>query len=127
MNLRLLGCCGMVALSASSAGCGGGMLNPDGGGGHGGGSSGSGGAGGAAGAGGAFMPTRDVDMLFIIDNSSSTRLLQTNLPNIHIAVITSDMGAGDGMIAGCDKTGGNQGIFQFTPRGTCTATNLAAG
>src|SRR5262245_42834079 len=106
MNIRLLGCLGMVAVSASSAGCGGGMLNPDGGGG--GGSTGGGGTGGTAGAGGAFVPTRDVDLLFMIDNSSSTRLLQTNLlnnfptfittlqnqtqglPNIHIAVITSD-------------------------------------
>ena len=63
---------------------------------------------------GAFQPTRDVDMLFMVDNSSGTSLLQSNLvrnfptfttilssvlgglPNLHIAVITSDMGSGDG-------------------------------
>jgi len=85
---------------------------------------------------------RNVDLLFMVDNSSSMRLSQTNLlnnfptfmttlqnsaqglPNIHVAVVSSDMGAGDGSIAGCDATGGNQGIFQYTPRGTCTATNL---
>ena len=37
------------------------------------------------------------------------------------------MGAGDGSIAGCDSTGGKQGIFQYTARGTCTTTNLDPG
>ena len=37
------------------------------------------------------------------------------------------MGAGDGSISGCDATGGKNGIFQYTARGNCTATNLAAG
>ena len=46
------------------------------------------------------------------------------LPNIHVAVISSDMGAGDGSVAGCDTMGGKQGIFQYTPRGTCTASGL---
>ena len=53
--------------------------------------------------------------------------LPGGLPNIHIGVISSDMGAGDGSIAGCDATGGKNGVFQYTPRGTCTATNLAPG
>ena len=88
---------------------------------------------------------RNVDLLFMVDNSSSMRLTQDNLnrnfptfmntlmaapqglPNIHVAVISSDMGAGDGSVASCDATGGNQGIFQYTARGTCTATNLQAG
>jgi hypothetical protein len=88
---------------------------------------------------------RNVDLLFMVDNSSSMRLSQTNLlnnfptfmttlqgapqglPNIHVAVVSSDMGAGDGSIAGCDATGGNQGIFQYTARGTCTNTNLQGG
>jgi hypothetical protein len=88
---------------------------------------------------------RNVDLLFMVDNSSSMRLSQTNLlsnfprfmttlqsapqglPNIHVAVVSSDMGAGDGSIAGCDATGGNQGIFQYTARGTCTSTGLTAG
>ena len=39
------------------------------------------------------------------------------LPNIHVAVISSDMGAGDGSVAGCDSTGGKKAIFQYTARG----------
>ena len=49
------------------------------------------------------------------------------LPDLHLAVISSDMGAGDGSVAGCDSSGGKHGIFQYTPRGTCTATGLAPG
>ena len=49
------------------------------------------------------------------------------LPDLRIAIVTSDMGAGDGSISGCDATGGKNGIFQYTARGNCTATNLAAG
>jgi hypothetical protein len=49
------------------------------------------------------------------------------LPNIHVAVVSSDMGAGDGDIAGCYSTGGGNGVFQYTARGTCTATNLQPG
>ena len=48
-------------------------------------------------------------------------------PTCTSAVISQDMGAGDGSIAGCDTTGGKQGIFQYTARGTCTATNLDPG
>ena len=54
-------------------------------------------------------------------------MLPRGLPNIHVAVISSDMGAGDGSVSGCDTTGGKQGIFQYTPRGTCTASGLQAG
>ena len=49
------------------------------------------------------------------------------VPDLHIAIISSDMGAGDGSVAGCDTTGGKNGIFQYTPRGTCTATGLDTG
>src|SRR5262245_22561480 len=88
---------------------------------------------------------RNVAMLFLVDDSSSMRLSQANmernfpvfmttlrnspqgLPNIHVAVISSDMGAGDGSVASCDSSGGRQGIFQYTARGTCTATGLNAG
>jgi len=88
---------------------------------------------------------RNVDLLFLIDNSSSMRLSQDNLrrnfpvlmqqlqdlpgglPNIHVAVVSSDMGAGDGSIAGCDATGGDNGIFQHAPRGNCSTTGLASG
>ncbi|HZY06853.1 MAG TPA: hypothetical protein VFE69_03875, partial [Ilumatobacteraceae bacterium] len=71
-----------------------------------------------------FIVNRNVDLLFVIDDSSSMRLSQDNLrrnfpvlmqtlknqpggmPNVHIAVISSDMGAGDGSVASCDSTGG---------------------
>jgi hypothetical protein len=89
---------------------------------------------------------RNVDMLFLVDDSSSMRLSQDNLlqnfptfmttlqnapqglPNIHVAVISSDMGtAGISDISGCDGSGGKRGIFQYTPRGTCTASGLDMG
>src|SRR4029077_20278581 len=93
----------------------------------------------------AVITNRNLDLLFMIDNSSSMRLSQANLetnfptfmnvlkglpgglPNIHVAVISSDMGAGIGDIASCDATGGNNGIFQYIPRGTCAASPLTAG
>jgi len=88
---------------------------------------------------------RNVDMLFLVDDSSSMRLSQANLernfptfmttlqnapqglPNLHVAVISSDMGAGDGSVASCDATGGKNGIFQYTPRGSCATNPLMAG
>jgi hypothetical protein len=107
--------------------------------------SGSGGAGGAGGTAGTFTPTRKLDLLFVIDDSSEVRLTQANLernfptlvatlrsaaqglPDLHLAVISTDMGAGDGSIAGCDSNGGKNAIFQYTARGTCTATLLDPG
>ncbi|HVT08473.1 MAG TPA: hypothetical protein VHO67_13520, partial [Polyangia bacterium] len=88
----------------------------------------------------------DLDILFMIDNSSSMTSLQmkmltqdpsfmtvlagfpNGLPNIHVAVVSSDMGApGDSSSSiGCSATGDN-GVFQSTPRGTCTNTTLTAG
>lgn len=94
---------------------------------------------------GVFTPTRDLDILFVIDNSSSVRSLQVNLernfptfmapfralpgglPNIHLAVVTTDMGAGDGSISGCPRVGGDAGRFAYAARGSCTSTNLDAG
>jgi hypothetical protein len=49
------------------------------------------------------------------------------LPNVHIGVVSSDMGAGDGSISSCNSTGGRRGIFQFAPRGHCTTSGLAPG
>jgi len=49
------------------------------------------------------------------------------VPDLHIAIISSDMGAGDGSIASCDASGGKNGIFQYTPRGTCASTGLNTG
>ena len=92
-----------------------------------------------------FATNRNVDLLFLIDDSPSMRLSQDNLrrnfpvlmqtlenlpgglPNIHVAVVSSDMGAGDGSVASCDSTGGRNGIFQHTARGDCTASGLASG
>jgi hypothetical protein len=94
---------------------------------------------------GPIVVNRNVDLLFLVDDSSSMRASQDNLlrnfpvlmnalegipgglPNVHIAVASSDMGAGDGSIAGCDATGGKNGVFQYTARGNCTATGLDPG
>ena len=58
---------------------------------------------------------------------NALKAIPGGLPNLHIAVITSDLGAGDGSIASCDATGGDAGRFQYSARGTCFATGLAAG
>jgi MYXO-CTERM domain-containing protein len=93
---------------------------------------------------GALGASRKLDILFMIDNSSSMDSSQANLktnlpkfmdvfknlsgglPDLHIAVVTSDMGAGDGSITGCSRTG-QGGVFQFGPGIGCTATNLDPG
>jgi hypothetical protein len=146
------GTTGSAGIGGSTGGSAGGGGSGGSGGSGGGGTGGGGGAGGAgggggvatAGRGGAANPNRNVDILFLVDDSSSMRLGQENLvrsfpafvtalkaapqglPNIRLAVISSDMGAGDGSIAGCDSTGGKRGIFQYTPRGACSATGLDA-
>jgi hypothetical protein len=86
---------------------------------------------------------RGVDILFVVDDSSgmaaaqatlrqgfarfvtALRNLPDGLPDLHIAVVSSDMGAGDGSISGC-SVGGKGGVFQYQPRGTCTSTGLQA-
>ena len=106
----------------------------------------------AAGAGGrgaggrpaGVIPNRNVDILFLIDDSDGMVLAQQNLvrsfpqfvaalralpgglPSLHIAVVSSDMGAGDGSISGCNGLG-KAGVFQSTARGPCAATNLDPG
>jgi hypothetical protein len=83
---------------------------------------------------------RNVDLLFLIDDSSSMGKSQDNLrrnfpafmtklknlpgglPNVHIGIVSSDMGAG--YVDGCTMSKG--GVFQFAPRGDCTATGLDA-
>ena len=86
-----------------------------------------------------YVPSRNVDILFVVDDSSKTARLQRNLimnfpilmqrledppglADLHLAVVSTDMGAGDGSIAGCDANGGKNGVFQYAPRGTCGAT-----
>ena len=130
----------------AAAGCGGSNARPD--------ATGAGGIG-VGGSGGnpsitrvynvALTNQRQVDILFLIDDSSSMAAAQATFrqglarfvaalrggpggpPDLHIAVVSSDMGAGDGSISSCDSTGGKQGIFQYTARGTCTSTGLNAG
>ena len=88
----------------------------------------------------ALTVNRNVDLLFLIDDSSSMKQSQDNLrrnfpafmtklknlpgglPNVHIGIVSSDMGAGD--VSGC--TTGKGGILQFAPRGDCTSTGLDA-
>ena len=88
----------------------------------------------------------NLDILFMIDNSSSMTQIQQKLldqdpsfmtvlqnlphglPNIHVAVVSSDMGApGDSTSSIQCTTAGDNGLFQSTPRGTCTNTMLASG
>jgi hypothetical protein len=75
---------------------------------------------------------RDIDILFLVDNSSSMAKSQANLirnfpvfmnvlkglpgglPNVHIAVVSSDMGAGS-VTNGCSGNG-MAGIFQNSPK-----------
>ncbi|HEY6477711.1 MAG TPA: hypothetical protein VI456_14110, partial [Polyangia bacterium] len=83
-----------------------------------------------------------IDILFMIDNSSSMTEMQQKLydqlplfmnvlenlpikPSLHVAVVSSDMGApGDATTSiGCTPTG-DDGNFQSAPRGMCTATTL---
>jgi hypothetical protein len=126
-----------VAIAAGTA-CGGGPGNkPDGG------------DGGLDGGGGRWTGTlaltqAPLDVLFVIDDSPGMKPAQDKLlrafptfmtrlqgpprlPDLHIAVVSQDMGAGDGSIPGCNADRGKKGIFQSTARGACTATNLNAG
>jgi hypothetical protein len=83
---------------------------------------------------------RDIDLLFVIDNSLSmgdeqtslvanfTKFMDTltdaggGLPNVHIGVVSSDVGAGGFGWSGCAKNGGNgdNGLLQATARSQCT-------
>jgi hypothetical protein len=92
-----------------------------------------------------YIPTDNLDLLFVVDDSPGTRPIQQALlrsfptflttlqnvppggPGIHLAVVSTDLGAGDGSIVGCDATGGKNGIFQRAPRGACAVTSLDPG
>jgi len=87
----------------------------------------------------------DLDIVFMIDNSGSMQQEQENLarnfpvfisaleslpeglPNVHIGVVSSDLGAGKYAgpnVEGCTKIGGDGGVFQASPRGmggACTS------
>src|SRR5205814_1059872 len=128
--------CGLMAAILAGAACGGSGSHPDGG----------GGAGGGAGrwTGTLELTQVPLDVLFLIDDSSSMKVMQDKLiasfpalmdrlqdapglPDIHIAVVSSDMGAGDGSIPGCDATNGKNGVFQYGAHSPCTHTSLLPG
>jgi hypothetical protein len=91
---------------------------------------------------------RMLDVLFMVDNSSSVEKEQVNLranvprfvdalaalpgglPDLHLAVVSSDMGVGNSSIPGCNASGGDNGVFHWavgpSPLNICTATGLAA-
>jgi hypothetical protein len=90
----------------------------------------------------------NIDILFMIDDSSSMKTMQqklamqlpsfmqvleglpNGLPNVHIAVVSSDMGApGDATDKISCTAQGNAGQFQYTPgaAATCTSTTLSSG
>jgi hypothetical protein len=86
----------------------------------------------------------NLDILFMIDDSSSMTAMQQKLlaqlptfmqtlqalpmglPSIHVAVVSSDMGApsDQGIAIGCDSTG-QAGAFQIAPRGTCVSNDFS--
>ncbi len=126
----------MAGLGCSSGGGGGPGAGGNPTGGHGG-----GGSGGSI----SFTPriSRDLDVVFVIDNSSEMTKAQANLinsfpafvetmqafpggmPNLHLAVVSSDMGAGTG-VSGCAGNG-QAGIFRWGgPTSTCAATTDGA-
>jgi hypothetical protein len=116
-------------LAAAAAGCGSGGGTPDAG----------------------IMPSQTIawslasqpkaDILFMVDGSGSMETAQANLkanlslfmdvlknragglPDLHLAVVTSDLGAGDGTIPGC-SVGGEGGVFRFQPSGGCTSVGF---
>jgi hypothetical protein len=141
----------MAFMTSISIGCSGNALLGTG-------SGGRGGTSGVAGTGGtnpnqvkfevSHEINRDVDLLVVVDNSGSMNSLQASLiagfksfvdvftglpgglPNLHLAVVSSDIGAGAydiGDIPSC-RHGGDQGIFQSAKRGaTCATAALNAG
>jgi hypothetical protein len=91
--------------------------------------------------------SRDVDILFVVDDAPGSGPLQAKLvagvadfvsvlaalpgglPNVHLAVVSSDLGAGRFSaddVPGC-RHGGDEGLFQNEPRGACARTGLASG
>jgi hypothetical protein len=85
----------------------------------------------------------NLDLLFMIDDSLSMTSMQQKLltqlptfmnvlqgaqvtPNLHVAVVSSDMGAKSDVNVGCTPSG-DQGAFFSQPEGNCLATTLATG
>lgn len=91
-------------------------------------------------------PLHKVDILFMVDNSASMLTLQTKalasfpafasvlkalpggLPDLHIAVISSDTGPGKlDLPAYHCSFAGDRGLFQSAPRAPCTTAPLPVG
>ena len=88
-------------------------------------------------------PRGTIDILFMVDNSSSMAALQGQLlagfdtfmyvldnipggtPDMHIGVISSDLGAGDGSIENCDAAGGDRGRLQRVQSADCGNGDMA--
>jgi hypothetical protein len=86
----------------------------------------------------------EIDILFMIDNSSSMTSMQqkllaqlplfmqvlqnlpSGLPSLHVAVVSSDMGAHSDSSIGCTELG-DDGAFHYQAQGTCTGTTLTSG
>ena len=83
--------------------------------------------------------TRQLDILLMVDNSPAmepkqawlvehvadltARLAAADPPlDLHVGIITSDLGAGQFTPPSCGTIGGDQGILQNTPKGTTCAT-----
>src|SRR4051812_31056971 len=78
-------------------------------------------------------PLRELDLLFLVDDSPSMTDKQANLrrnfpaligelrkieggfPDVHIAVVTSDLGAGPTDVSNECKVGGRRGVFRVDP------------
>ena len=84
----------------------------------------------------------DVDLLFVMDNSGSMAEEQASIAawaeeslfgvleldpetplNLHIGIVSTDMGSGPFNISGCVSRG-DEGEMQNTPRGACEAPAL---
>lgn len=90
----------------------------------------------------ASPPQSKVDVLFVIDNSNSMDPAQASLMqffpkfmqrlaamtpplDMHIGIVTSDLGAGQYSPPSCATLGGDKGVLQNTPKGaTCAAAQL---
>ncbi|HVV16939.1 MAG TPA: hypothetical protein VHH90_07020 [Polyangia bacterium] len=92
-----------------------------------------------------YHQNNKLDLLFMVDDSSSMDQMQAKLkeqlplfmqtlqaapgglPDIHIAVVSSDMGVpSDAAIESCTRYG-DQGMFRAAAQGGCQATTLAPG
>ncbi len=85
-------------------------------------------------------PIHKLDILFVIDNSGSMsdkqghlaqsfptfiqklEALPDGLPDVHLGVVTSDLGALPYTDDKCNATGGDHGVLQNTLHGACNAT-----